>query len=152
MQIIVAERWPVSIAGMRPGKEGAHLDPATSQVARFRKERRIHPAGHLITLACCRVNAAFLSQCPDALPAGRRRSQEPRKASNFVLYCRITMDRAARGLVPDWLPRNPNWLPKPATRWTPQITLFADANCGHESRLNPKGRRPKIETRPGTGC
>ena len=25
-----------------------------------------------------------------------------------------------------------NWLPKPATRWTPQIMLFANANCGHE--------------------
>jgi hypothetical protein len=26
----------------------------------------------------------------------------------------------------------PNWLPKPATKWIPQIVLFAGANCGHE--------------------
>jgi hypothetical protein len=51
--------WSIGGRSRCARNEGAHLDPATSQVARLRQERRIHPAGHLITLACCRVNAAF---------------------------------------------------------------------------------------------
>jgi hypothetical protein len=48
------------VADPRSVPFGQHaLDTATSQVARFRKERRIHPAGHLIARACCRMNAAF---------------------------------------------------------------------------------------------
>jgi hypothetical protein len=45
-------------------KLAVHPDAAISKVASFRQERRIHPAGHLITRARCRMNAAFPSQCP----------------------------------------------------------------------------------------
>ena len=48
------------VADPRSVPFGQHaLATATSQVARLRKERRIHPAGHLIARACCRMNAAF---------------------------------------------------------------------------------------------
>jgi hypothetical protein len=40
-------------------QKGARLDTATNKVASFRKERRIYPAGHSITRARCRMNAAF---------------------------------------------------------------------------------------------
>jgi hypothetical protein len=37
----------------------AHLDIATSKIAWFRKERRIHPAGHSIKRTRCRMIVAF---------------------------------------------------------------------------------------------
>src|ERR1017187_9454952 len=66
----------------------AHLDTAISQVASFRQERRIHPAGHLITRARCRMNAAFPSQCPGTPKVSRAHLGAP--APNWRLEAAIT--------------------------------------------------------------
>ena len=65
------ERAAAETAALRRRRNrfGQHaLDTAINQGASFQQERRIHPAGHLITRARCRMNAAFPSQCPRYAP------------------------------------------------------------------------------------